>query len=58
MTSSTPACLPIASRGALVIAGEHDDADAHVLQLADGLRAVFLDDVRHGDHAEQACRPG
>ena len=42
--------------GALVIARHHDDIDAHILQLAYGLRAVWLDDVRHGDHAEQTCR--
>ena len=28
---------------ALVVAREHDDADAHILQLPDGLRAVLLD---------------
>ena len=56
----TPAMTSIHARlradglgGALVIAGEHDDIDAHILQLAYGLRAVWLDDVRHGDHAEQ-----
>ena len=43
---------------ALVIAREHDDANAHVLQLADGLRAVFLDDIRHGDHAEKLAVHG
>ena len=37
----------------LIIAREHDDADAHVLQLAHRLRAVFFDHVRHGNHAEQ-----
>ena len=43
--------------GAGVIAGEHDDVNAHVLQFADGLRAVFLDDIRHGDNANKLTAP-
>ena len=31
-------------------------SDAHIPQLAHGLRAVGLDDVRHGDDAERVCR--
>ena len=63
-SGSTPAMTSIharlradGARGALVVAGEHDHLDAHIPQLADGLRAVRLDDVRHGDHAERVCRP-
>ena len=58
MTSSTPACRADGLCGAVVIAGEHDDVNAHVLQLADGLRAVFLDDIRYGDNAEKLTAPG
>ena len=43
--------------GALVVAGEHDHVDAHILQLPDRPGAVLLDDVRHGDHAQRAGRP-
>ena len=57
MTSSTPACRADGLGGSLIIARQHHDADAHVLQLAHGLRAVFLDHVRHGDHAEKLARP-
>ena len=45
-------------RGALVVAGEHDDADAHVAQLANGARAVLLDDVGHGDDAGELAALG
>ena len=42
--------------GALVVAGEHHHPDAHVLELPDGLGAVRLDGVGHGDDAQQmAC---
>ena len=41
--------------GALVVAGQHDHPDAHVLQLPDGAGAVLLEGVRHGDHAHQAA---
>ena len=54
MTSSTPACAPIALCGALIITGQHDHADSHVLQFLDRLRAVFLDDICHGNHTKQA----
>ena len=37
----------------LVITSEHDHLDAHVPQLLDRLRTVFLDDIRHGDDAKQ-----
>ena len=40
-------------RRALVVAGQHHHADAHVPELADGLRAVLLDDVGHGDDARR-----
>ena len=36
-----------------IVACQHHDANAHVLKLAHGLRAVFLDDIRHSDHAEK-----
>ena len=35
---------------ALVIAGEHDHLNAHILQLPNGPGAVRLHGVRHGDH--------
>ena len=38
---------------ALVITSEHDHLDAHIPQLLDRLRTVFLDDIRHGDDAKQ-----
>ena len=38
---------------ARVIAREHDDADAHIPQRADGLRAVGLEHIRDGDDAEK-----
>ena len=41
--------------GALIVAGQHDHAHAHVLKLLHGLRAVLLDDVGHGNHAQQAA---
>ena len=41
-----------------IVARQHHDANAHVLKLAHGLRAVFLDDVRHGDHAEKPAAHG
>ena len=31
--------------------------NAHVLQFADGLRAVFLDDIRYGDNADKLTAP-
>ena len=34
-----------------VVAGEHYHADAHILQLSDCLRTVFLDYVSHCDYA-------
>ena len=43
--------------GALVVAGEHDHMNAHVLQFLHGPRAVFLDDVGHGDDPDEDCRP-
>ena len=39
--------------GTLVVAGEHDHMDAHVLHLAHGGCAVLLDDVGHGDYADE-----
>ena len=36
-----------------IVARQHHDANAHILKLAHGLRAVFFDDVCHGDHAEK-----
>ena len=42
--------------GALVVAGEHHHADAHVLQFLDGAGAVFLDGIRHRDDAQQPVR--
>ena len=39
-------------RRALIVAGEHNDLDAHILKLTHSLRAVGLYDVRHGDYAE------
>ena len=32
--------------------------NAHVAQRGDGGRAVFLDNVGHGDHARQLAAPG
>ena len=43
---------------ARIVARDHDDADAHVAQLADGLRAVGLEHVRHGDDAEELPAAG
>ena len=43
------------ARRALVVTCKHDDLDAHIPQLAHGLRAVGLDDVRHGDDAEESA---
>ena len=40
---------------ALVVTGQHDHPDAHVLQLPDGTGAVLLEGVRHSDHAHQAA---
>ena len=37
----------------LVITSEHDHLDAHVPQLLNRLRAVFLDDIRHGNDTKQ-----
>ena len=45
-------------RRARVVACDHDDTDAHVPQLADGLRAVGLEHVGHGDDAEQLPASG
>ena len=42
--------------GALVVAGEHHDPDAHVLQFTDGAGAVLLDGIGHGHHAQQTAR--
>ena len=36
-----------------IVACQHHDANAHILKLAHSLRAVFLDDIRHSDHAEK-----
>ena len=36
-----------------IVSRQHHDANAHVLKLAHSLRAVFLDDIRHSDHAEK-----
>ena len=38
---------------ARIVAGEHHDVNPHVLQRADGLGAVLLNDVCNGDHAQQ-----
>ena len=45
-------------RGALVVAGEHDYADAHVAQLLHSARAVLLDDVGHGDYTGEGSALG
>ena len=37
----------------LIISGQHDHTDSHVLQFLDRLRAVFLDDICHGNHTSQ-----
>ena len=37
---------------ALVITSKHDHLDAHIPQLLNRLRTVFLDDIRHGDDAK------
>ena len=36
-----------------IVARQHHDANAHILKLAHGLRAVFLDHVRYSNHAEK-----
>ena len=42
-------------RRALVVAGEHHHADAHVLQLLHRPGAVLADHVRYGDEPDQAA---
>ena len=42
----------------LVVSGEHDHLDAHVLQLPNGLGAVRLHGVRHGDHSGENAVTG
>ena len=39
--------------GALVVAGQHHHADAHIPQLPDGLRAILLDGISYRDNAQQ-----
>ena len=39
--------------GALVVAGQHHHADAHIPQLPDGLRAVLFDGICYRDNAQQ-----
>ena len=41
--------------GALVVAGQHHHADAHISQLPDGLRAVLLDGICYRDNAQQTA---
>ena len=53
MTSSTPACGTDRLCSPLIISGQHDNTDAHILQLPDGARAVFLDDIRYRYDSEQ-----
>ena len=48
-----PGLGPDGPGGVLVVAGEHHHMDAHIPQLLDRLRTVFLDDIRHGDDAKQ-----
>ena len=38
----------------LVVTGQHDDLDPHVLQLPHRLGGVFLDHIRDGDDSGQA----
>ena len=38
---------------ALVVAGQHHHADAHIPQLPDGLRAILLDGISYRDNAQQ-----
>ena len=49
---------PDGTGGALVVAGQHDDADAHVAQSGDGGGAVLFDDVCNGDDARQPAAFG
>ena len=44
--------------GALVVAREHHDLNAHAGKLGNGLCARGLDDVRHGDEAEKPAAAG
>ena len=41
-----------ASRRTLVVAGQHDDPDAHLLKGADGGRAAFLHHIGNQNHAD------
>ena len=38
---------------ALIVTGQHNDRDPHLLQLLNGSGAGFLDDVRHSDHTKE-----
>ena len=48
-----PGLGPDGPGGVLVVAGEHHHMDTHIPQLPDCLWAVLLDDIRHGDDAQQ-----
>jgi hypothetical protein len=42
----------------LVVAGKHDGADTHGMQLADGLPAGLAHRVSHTDHGQDRRRTG
>ena len=42
--------------GALVVASQHHDPDAHILQFADGAGTVLFDGISHSDHTQQTAR--
>ena len=46
------------SCGTLIVTGQHDNTDSHILEFFDRLRAVFFDDVSDGDDADQLAIAG
>ncbi len=49
ITSSTPACASDGLCCPLIVTGQHDDTDSHILKLLHRLRAVLLDNISHCD---------
>ena len=51
-------CLSDSPGRPLIVAGQHDNADAHIPQLLYGLGTVRLHAVGHGDDAQKFISPG
>ena len=56
-TRSMPTCAAMASRGRRVVAGEHDDLEAELLEAGHGRRGARLERVGDGDAPRPARRP-